>query len=106
MQRLYHRAGRVYTDLSTEKGDGNMILPRISRRAALILGKAAGAVIFTVVCGAVAWLLDKERKAVQAEAIRQSEEPEVEFSLPREIEDLPETEDPSAGAENGDGDEA
>ena len=38
-----------------------MVLPRISRRAAVILGKAAGAVIFTVVGGAVAWLLDKER---------------------------------------------
>ncbi|MBO4677133.1 MAG: hypothetical protein J5633_06275 [Oscillospiraceae bacterium] len=83
-----------------------MVLPKISRRAALILGKAVGAVIFTVVGGAVAWLLDQERKSIQAEAIRQSEEPEMEFSLPREIEDLPEAEGPSAGEEDGDGDEA
>lgn len=83
-----------------------MVLPRISRRAAAILGKAAGAVIFTVVGGAVAWLLDKERKAIQAEAIRQSEEPEAEFSLPREIGDPPEAEEASAGEENGAEDEA
>ena len=83
-----------------------MILPKISRRAALVLGKAAGAVIFAAVGGAIALLLDKERKAIQAEAIRQSEEPEAEISLPREIEDLPEAEEPSAGEENGDGDEA
>lgn len=83
-----------------------MVLPRISRRAAAILGKAAGAVIFTVVGGAVAWLLDKERKAIQAEAIRQSEEPEAEFSLPQEIGDPPEAEEASAGEENGAEDEA
>ena len=90
-----------------------MILPKISRRAALILGKAVGAVIFTAVGGAVAWLLEKERRSVQAEAIRQAEEPEVEFSLPAEAGDLPEAEEASAeetlpetGEENGAGDEA
>ena len=80
-----------------------MILPRISRRAALALGKAAGALIFTLVGGAVVWLLDKERRIIQAEAIQQSEEPEVEFSLPRETEELPETE---TAAEDGAEDEA
>ena len=83
-----------------------MVLPKISRRAALILGKAAGAVIFAVVGGAVAWLLDKERKSIQEEAIRQSEEPEAEFSLPREIEAMPEAEEASAGEEKGAEDEA
>ena len=78
-----------------------MILPRISRRAALILGKAAGAVIFTLVGGTVAWLLDKERRAIQDEAVRQSEEPEVEFSLPREVDEQPEAEE-----QDGAGDEA
>ena len=72
-----------------------MILPRMSRKAALILGKAAGALIFTVVGGVAAWLLDKECRAIQEEAIRQSEEPEVEFSLPAEVDGSPE-EDASA----------
>ena len=76
-----------------------MILPRISRRAAVILGKAAGAVIFTVVGGAVAWLLDKERRAIQDEAIRQAEEPEMEFSLPEEVEEQAETAGPAEGPE-------
>ena len=83
-----------------------MILPKTSRRAALILGKAAGAVIFTILGGAAAWLLDKERRAIQAEAIRQSDEPEREFSLPREIEEASETEAPPAEEENGKNDEA
>ena len=82
------------------------MLPRISRKAAVFLGKAAGALIFTVIGGAVALLLDKERKSIQEEAIRQSEEPEAEFSLPREIEAMPEAEEPSAGEENGAEDEA
>ena len=88
-----------------------MILPRISRKAAVILGKAAGAVIFAVVGGAAAWLLDKERRAIQDEAIRQSEDTEMEFSLP--VEAAPgETQAPAeaCGPEtrigNGDGDEA
>ncbi len=80
-----------------------MVLPRISRKAALILGKAAGAVIFTVVGGTVAWLLDKERRAIQAEALEQAEEPEVEFSLPQEVEDLP---DSASETEGGGEDEA
>ena len=80
-----------------------MVLPRISRKAALILGKASGAVIFTVVGGTVAWLLDKERRAIQAEAIRQSDEPEREFSLPQEVEDLP---DSASETEGGGEDEA
>lgn len=90
-----------------------MILPRISRKAAVILGKAAGAVIFAMVGGAAAWLLDKERRAIQEEAIRQSEDTEMEFSLPVEAEAAPrETLAPSeeSGPEtrigNGDGDEA
>ena len=83
-----------------------MIPSRISRRAAVILGKAAGAVIFTVVGGAVAWLLEKERRAVQAEAIRQAEEPEVEFSLPREVTEQAEPEEPASEDEDGAGDEA
>lgn len=73
-----------------------MILPKISRRAALLLGKAAGAAIFALVGGAAAWLLDRERRAIQAEAIRRSEEDDG----------LPEGEAPSAGEEDGAEDEA
>lgn len=87
-----------------------MILPKISRRAALILGKAVGAAVFAVVGGAVAWLLDQERRSIQEEAIRQSEEPEVEFTLPEEVEDLPEKEEPEGEPRReagiGDGNEA
>ena len=83
-----------------------MILQKISRRAALILGKAVGAAVFAVVGGTVAWLLDRERRAIQEEAIRQAEEPEMEFTLPEEAEDLPEEEEPAGEPlrETGDGD--
>lgn len=82
-----------------------MILPKISRRAAVVLGKAAGAVIFTVVGGAVAWLLDQERRAIQAEAIRRAEEQETEVTIPTEAFFTYEEEAESSG-EEGAGDEA
>ena len=72
-----------------------MILPKLSRRAALILGKAAGVLIISAVGGTVSWLLDRERRRVQAEAVRVSEEPTLVLDLPTEVkpeapEDAPE----------------
>lgn len=69
---------------------GMDMLPRISRKAAVFLGKAAGALIFTVIGGAVALLLDKERKSILNEAERVAGEQETE--LPLEVEASPETE--------------
>ncbi len=72
-----------------------MIVPKLSRRAALILGKAAGVLIISAVGGTVSWLLDRERRRVQAEAVRVSEEPTLVLDLPTEVkpeapEDAPE----------------
>ena len=61
-----------------------MLIPKLSRRAALILGKTAGALIFAAVGGAVTWALNKERKSIQAEAERVAGEPELVMDLPRE----------------------
>lgn len=80
-----------------------MIIPKIGRRAAVILGKAAGALIFAAVGGTVAWLLDRERRNILDEAERISEEPEQELELTLEAaEPSPETaeeEPPEAGDE-------
>ena len=64
------------------------MLPRISRKAAVFLGKAAGALIFTAIGGTVAWLLEKERKNILDEADRIAGEQEIE--LPLEVEASPE----------------
>ncbi len=63
-----------------------MILPRISRRAALVLGKAAGALILTAVGGTVAWLLDQGRRRILEETPPEETEPELVIDLPREAE--------------------
>ena len=44
-----------------------MILPKVSRKAALILGKAAGALILAAVGGTVTWLLDQGRRRILEE---------------------------------------
>ena len=61
-----------------------MLIPKLSRRAALILGKTVGALVFAAVGGVVTWALNKERKSIQAEAERIAEEPELVMDLPRE----------------------
>ena len=61
-----------------------MIVSKLSRRAAFILGKTAGALIFAAIGGVVTWVLNKERKSIQAEAERIAEEPELVVELPRE----------------------
>ena len=61
-----------------------MIIPKLSRRAAGIRGKTAGALVFAALGGIVTWTLDRERKRIQAEAERISEEPELVIDLPRE----------------------
>lgn len=81
-----------------------MIIPKVSRKAAVILGKAAGALILTAIGGTVSWLLDRERKRIQAEAVRTSEEPELVIELPREVE--PETPEPEPGMDPDDDEEA
>ena len=69
-----------------------MLIPKLSRRAALILGKTVGALVFAAVGGVVTWALNQERKSIQAEAERISEEPELVMDLPREEEPEEETE--------------
>ena len=59
-----------------------MLIPRY-RRISIV-----GAVIFTVVGGAVAWLLEKERRAVQAEAIRQISLKQGLFTLPPALREI------------------
>ena len=61
-----------------------MLIPKLSRRAALILGKTAGALIFAAVGGVVTWALNKERKSIQAEAERIAGEPELVMDLTRD----------------------
>ena len=72
-----------------------MFIPKVGRRAALILGKAAGALILAAVGGTVSWLLDRERKRIQEEAVRASDEPELVIELPgnAEAEKEPEADD-------------
>jgi len=79
-----------------------MLIPKLSRRAALILGKTVGALVFAAVGGVVTWALDRERRRIQAEAERIADEPELVVDLPREVapeaEPMPE-EDPEPEAE-------
>ena len=75
-----------------------MILPKLSRRAALILGKAAGVLIISAVGGTVSWLLDRERRRIQSEAVRVSEEPKLVLDLPTEVKpEAPEDRDTDGG---------
>lgn len=67
-----------------------MILPKVSRKAALILGKAAGALILAAVGGTVTWLLDQGRKRILEETELDEQEPELVIDLPREVEQEPE----------------
>ena len=64
-----------------------MILPKVSRRAAVILGKAAGVLILTAVSGVVTWLLEKERREILEESVRAAEEPVIEIEIPAPEED-------------------
>ncbi len=63
-----------------------MILPKVSRRAAYILGKAAGTLILAAVGGTVTWLLDQGRKRILEETELDEQEPELVIDLPREAE--------------------
>lgn len=67
-----------------------MYIPKIGRRAAVLLGKTAGALLFAALGGTVTWLLDQGRRRIQEEAVQAAEEPETVMELPREAE--PETE--------------
>ena len=70
-----------------------MIEPKASRKAALILGKAAGALILAAVGGTVTWLLDKGRREILDDT--RLEEEELVIDLPREAEpeNVPEADD-------------
>lgn len=69
-----------------------MLLPKVSRKAALILGKAAGALILAALGGTVTWLLDQGRRRVLEETPQEETEPELVIDLPREAEPEPEPE--------------
>lgn len=73
------------------------MIPRISRRTAVFLGKAAGALIFTAIGGVTAWLLEKERKSILDKAAEISEETELELDLPSAVEPENTPEDADGG---------
>ena len=60
-----------------------MIVPKIGRKAAVTLGKAAGVLILAAVGSTVTWLLERGRRSLLEDA--EQEEGELVIELPQEV---------------------